>query len=246
MKSLLFALFTSLLYYHAFTQSNNATISEEFKQLSAESHTKAGTTGYEGITTFKDDNITGNQFFYPGWVKGSVTSTDNKTIESDNYLFLFDKVRQTLFIKYNTVNAPNNNVLTADPDKLKAFKLITDKPHYFIKASNYDSSLNNEYLEVLVQNNNYTLLKLNSASFEKADDHDMLAMKNGNFSDAFVDHTAYYIYHNNKLEKVNLQQYSLRKTLKDEKAKVNDYFNTHPNDEMSEDLLVGLINYLNA
>lgn len=246
MNKLSLSLIASFLFFFGNAQNNNASISEEFKQLASESIPKPGTAGYENLTTFKDNMVSGDQFFYPGWVKGSVTATDNKTIASDNYLFLFDKVRQTLFIKYNTVNASNNNVLTADPDKLKAFTLITDKPHIFIKASDYDSSIKNDFLELLVQGTNYTLFKLNKASFEKADEHDMLAMKNGNFSDAFVDHTTYYIYHNNKLEKVNLQQYSLRKTLKDEKTKVNDYFNTHQNDEMSEDLLIGLVNYLNA
>lgn len=246
MKKLLSLLSISLFYFSVHAQNANATISEEFKQLSSETGANHATTGYENIQTFKNGDINGSQFFYPGWVKGSVTTTDNKAIESDNYLFLFDKVRQVLFIKYNTGDDNNNSVMTADNDKLKAFTLITDKPHSFISASAYDLTLKNDFFEVLVQDNNYTLLKLNKASFEKADEHDMLAMKNGDFSDAFVDHSTYYIYHNSKLEKINLQQYSIRKNLKDQKAKVDAYFDMHQNEEMSEGVLVNLINYLNT
>jgi hypothetical protein len=242
MKKIVHAALAAFFYLPVMAQSD-ANISQDFKQLSGE--TGRQQSGFENLQSY-NSGIKGNQFFYPGWTAGSVTTNDNKTIDSKDYVYLFDKVRQVLFITGSKTQVKTqDNVLTADPDKLKAFTLITDKPHYFIKASVYDSSLKSDFFEVLVESDNYTLLKLTTTTFQKADEHDMLAMKNGNFSDEFVDNIVYYIYHNSKLEKVNLKEYSLRKTLKEEKTKVDNYFNMHQNDEMSEDLLIDLINYLN-
>ena len=244
MKKIVYAALGAFFYLPLMAQSD-ADISQDFKQMSTEEIGKQQ-SGFENLQSY-NSGTKGTQFFYPGWAQGSVTTNDNKTIDSKDYLYLFDKVRQVLFITGSKTQVKTrDNVLTADPDKLKAFTLITDKLHYFIKASVYDSSLKNDFFEVLVESDNYTLLKLTTASFQKADEHDMLAMKNGDFSDEFVDNITYYIYHNNKLEKVNLTEYSLRKILKEEKTKVDNYFNMHQNDEMSEDLLIGLVNYLNA
>jgi hypothetical protein len=242
MKKIVYAALAAFFYLPVMAQSD-ASISQDFKQLSSE--TGRQQSGFENLQSYKS-GIKGNQFFYPGWTAGSVTTNDNKTIDSRDYVYLFDKVRQVLFITGSKTQVKTqDNVLTADPDKLKAFTLVTDKPHYFIKASVYDSGLKNDFFEVLIESDNYSLLKLTTTTLQKADEHDMLAMKNGNFSDEFVDNIVYYIYHNSKLEKVNLKEYSLRKTLKEEKTKVDNYLNMHQNDEMTEDLLIDLINYLN-
>jgi hypothetical protein len=243
MKKIVYPVLAAFFYLPVIAQTD-ANISEDFKQLSGEIGKQQ--SGFENLQSY-NSGTKGSQFFYPGWTEGSVTTNDNKTIDSKDYLYLFDKVRQVLFITSSKTQVnTQGNVLTADPDKLKAFTLITDKPHYFIKACVYDSGLKNDFFEVLIESDNYSLLKLTTSTFQKADEHDMLAMKNGNFSDEFVDNTTYYIYHNSKITKVNLTENSLRKALKEEKIKVDTYFNMHQNDEMSEDLLTGLINYLNT
>jgi hypothetical protein len=241
MKKIINLLSIAFLHFSLYSQTAAVGMNEEFKQLSGEvgSHVS---TGYEGIQTYKTDKINGNQFFYSSWTKGTVITSANETINNPNYLFLFDKVRQQLLIKDNS----SSDILIADPNKLQSFTIYTDQPNAFVNASIYDSSLSGNFFEVLAQNNKYALFKLVNTTFEKADEHDMLKMKNGEFSDEFVDHVSYYVFHNNQLKKVNLQQFSIRKSLKDDNAKVNAYFDAHQNDEIDESFLIGLINDLNS
>jgi len=227
------------------SQTATVGMGQEFKQLSGEIGIRQ--SGFEGIQTYSNPTVKGSQFFYPGWSKGSVTTNDNQLI-SDNYVFVFDKVRQLLFIKEaDKVNSDDpNDVLIVDQSKVLLFTLNTDKPHNFAKATLYDSSLNGKFFEILIQNENYSLFKFTQTTFEKADKGDMVAVKNGDFSDAFVDHTTYYIYHNHQLQKVGLHENNIRKVLSDDKSKVNDYFNLHTSDgEINEDFLVGLVSSLN-
>src|ERR1700738_1136893 len=54
-------------------------------------------SGFVGIQTYSSGEVRGSQFFYPTWAPGSINT--GYKINSDKYLFLFDKVRQEVFIK---------------------------------------------------------------------------------------------------------------------------------------------------
>lgn len=244
LKNLGLSLSICLSSITVFSQATTVGMGQEFKQLSGEIGTNIG---YEGIQTYSSNIVKGSQFFYPGWENGSVTTTDNQII-NNNYLFLFDKVRQLLFIKEVAKESSEDprDILAVDQSKVFLFTLNTDKPHNFVKAALYDSSLAGKFFEILIQNENYSLFKLTETKFQKADKQDMVAVKNGELSDAFVDHNSYYVYHNHQLQKVVLRENSIRKILKDDKTKVNDYFNVNQsNEEINEDFLVGLVNALN-
>ncbi len=74
----------------------------------------------------------------------------------------------------------------------------------------------------------------------------MEKVKQGEFNDKFTDHITYYIYPNNKCEKITLKENSLRKILKDQQNKIENFFNLHQNDETNEQLLIHLIDYVNS
>ena len=84
------------------------------------------------------------------------------------------------------------------------------------------------------------------ATFEKANPNDIEKVRQGIFEDAFVDHITYYIYHNNKLQKIALNENSIRRAFKDQQSVVDDFFGTHENDEITEDLLINLISQLKS
>ncbi|MGI8952868.1 MAG: hypothetical protein ACR2FN_14940 [Chitinophagaceae bacterium] len=264
MKKIASSLIFIFVSVSAFSQIVSASMGEEFKQLAATSTTWGNReTGFGAIQTYSSGEVKGSQFFYPNWAPGSVTTVHNEVI-SNNYLFIYDKVRQQLFIKEKTNDPalasyqatkgtanfakPKNTdiVVVADKNQISSFTINTDKPHVFIQAAIYDPSLNGNFFEVLVQSPNYSLFKLVQTTFEKADMGDMLKVKNGDFADEFVDHVTYYIYHNNKLQKINFKEYSLRKALKDQAQKVDDYLDMHQNQEMNEELLIDLINQINS
>lgn len=247
-----------LLPFFAFCQATDMSIQNDFKEMSSYGRIQ---TGYEGIQTYSSGNVKGSQFFNEGWCTGSVTTVSNETIS--NYLFMYDKMNQQLYIKQKDANADSTSyqltrgtqsfirpektdvIVIAQKEQIVSFTINTDKPHVFIQAATFDSSLKGNFLEVLIQSNNYSLFKLTKTAFEKFDSHDMIKMKNGDFADEFVDHIDYFIYHNNRLEKVKLNENSIRKVLKDQRDKLDNFFDQHANDEVDEQLLVSLINDLN-
>jgi hypothetical protein len=239
MKKNLFAIpFCCFLYFHSFSQISSVGMGQEFKSI-----TQYGSrqSGFEGLQTYSSHNVDGSQFFTDSWSTGSITS-QNKQVFSDSYLFLYDKVRQELFVKQKDSNV----VVLIDKNQIFSFTINTDKPHLFQHAQIYDLNNTVDFFEMLSQNNNYTLLKLNKASFEKANPNDMEKVRGGVFEDAFVDHITYYLYHNNKLQKITLNESSIRKALKDQQSAVNDFFNVHEDEEVTEELLVSLISHLKS
>ena len=237
MKKIFFILPVYCLFcLPSLSQVSSVGMSNEFKSI-----TQYGSrqTGFEGLQTYSSHNVNGSQFFNDTWSTGSVTS-QSKQVFSDGYLFLYDKVRQQLFVKQKD----SDLIVLVDRQQINSFTLNTDKPHLFQAASMYDPNNKNDFFEMLTQTSNYTLLKLNKATFEKANRNDMEQVRQGIFEDAFVDHNAYYLYHNNKLLKMQLNENSIRKALKDHKPEVNNFFNLHVDDEIDENLLINLINQL--
>ena len=214
-------------------EKNNLSVSTDFKEMS--SLGKMQTWG--AIQTYKSGAVTGSQF-YSNWSAGTVTTANNEVVS--NYSLLYDKVRQELFIRAKD----STQIVLADKKQLKSFSLMLDKPHQFVKASTYDPKQADNFFEVLVPGN-YTLLKLTKTNFEKADYNDMLKVKQGDMSDAFVDNVTYYIYHSGTLEKTGLKEKAILKSLPDQAAKVENYLTQHDNEEFTEQLLIGLVSSLN-
>jgi hypothetical protein len=219
-------------------QVTSAGMGTEFKEISGFGRTQSG---FEGLQTYKSGSVIGSQFFNDSWTSGSVTGSNRETI-SINYLFLYDKVRQDLYIRPKDTNL----IILADKNQVVSFVINTDKPHLFNNASIYDPNQKGNFFEMLVENDNYTFLKLTQATFKKADPNDMEKVKNGEFQDEFVDHVTYYLYHNNKAEKIKLNEPALRKAFKEQQAKVDDFFSTNSNSEVNEQLAINLVNTINS
>ena len=196
----------------------------------------------DAFQSYKTGTVTGTQFYNTTWTEGTVTTTRNETIS--NYLLLYDKVRQELFIRPKDTNL----VIQADKSQVKAFTLTMDKPHQFVPAATYDNTLTNNFFEELVPpatGKMYALFKLTKTAFEKADYADMLKVKNGEANDAFVDNVTYYVFHNGALTKITLKEKAVRKALPVEAKKVDAFFTLHNGDDLNESLLVKLVDALN-
>jgi hypothetical protein len=198
-------------------------------------------TGAEGLRTHSS-GVKGSQFYFPSWSKGSLI-TNSKAELGDKYLYLFDKVRQELFIQVPDSNA----IFLMNKSEIHSFILKTDKPHTFEIASDFDPGRTTDFFEILVRNEKYTLLKSTKTTFVKFDPHDMMRVKNGDLDDAFVDEYTYYVTLNGgPLQAIPLKAGAIRKVLAAEKAKVTDYFNTNADEEVDEKFLVGLIGFINS
>jgi hypothetical protein len=193
----------------------------------------------DAFQSYKSGAATGSQFYNAGWVAGAVTTTNNETI--NNYLLLYDKVRQELFLRPKDTDF----VVQADKSQVKSFTITKDAAHQFVHAGAYDAALADDFFEVLTQGTNYSLFKLTKTRLEKADYSDMLKVKTGDMNDAFVDEVTYYVYHNNTLEKIALKANAARKVLSDQPVKVDAYLSEHKRESFNEAMLTGLVAALN-
>src|SRR5690349_11908472 len=144
MKKVFSILFASLFFhYYSHAQTSSIGMQNEFNSIT---HYGSRQTGFEGLQTYSTHNVNGSQFFNENWSTGSVTS-QNKEVFSEGYFFLYDKVRQQLFVKQKD----SNLVVLIDKNQISSFTVNTNKPHLFLPASVYDAGNKNDFFEVLVQ-----------------------------------------------------------------------------------------------
>ncbi|HVS96479.1 MAG TPA: hypothetical protein VHE54_08325 [Puia sp.] len=239
MKPALF-LFTSLLSCSiAYSQAANDEMAQDFKDVS-----KFGSrqSGFEGLQTYHSGNVEGSQFFSPNWTTGTVTTVTNQQF-GKNYLFLYDKVRQELFMKPKDSSV----VLLADKDLIGAFTLVTDKVHSFVPASAYDPSNAGNFFEVLVKDDKgYSLYKLIKTKFVKADERDMEKQAQGEVFDSFQDQITYYLIKDGRTKTVALRKNNILKVLTPVKSKASQYFDQNSDRNLDEGMLIGIIQYING
>jgi hypothetical protein len=241
MKSLVI-LPLAFLAIRAGAQEVNTSIgmSDELKQTAKMTNAQAGT---ESLQTYHTSVVNGTQFFANKWLKGSVLSVKNEKL-SENYLFAFDKVRQQLFLKFKD----SADVMVAKKDLIASFTLLSDRPHEFAPAEKYGLNKTGDFVEILVNDDKgYTLLKLVTTEFVKADPRDIEKQQKGDIYDAFVDNTTYYVIYNHSApQEVTLKEWNIKKNLKAGKDKVSQYFDQQSNSEVDEAFLVGLVQYING
>jgi hypothetical protein len=215
-------------------------MADEFKTIS-----KYGSrqSGFEGFQTYHSGHVEGNQFFNPNWSPGTVTTISNEQF-GKNYLFLYDKVRQELFLKWKD----SSIVLLADKNMITAFTLNTDRTHSFVTAGAYDPANKGNFFEVLVKSDKgYSLFKLTKTKFVKADERDIEKQKLGDIYDSFVDEITYYLVKDSVVKTVALRKNSVLKALSPPfKDKVSSFFSQHPENSVDELLLIGAIEFLNS
>jgi len=240
MKSLFIIPGALLFFSTAWSQVETAEMSADFKEMS-----KFGSraSGFEGYQTYSSGIVNGSQFFNPNWSPGTITTINNEKV-GKNYLFLFDKVRQELFMKWKDSSV----ILLADKNQISSFTLNTDKAHYFVAAGTYDPSNKGNYFEVLVSNEKgYTLLKLVKTKFVKADERDIEKQRLGDIYDSFQDQVTYYVSFNKGLpQPITLKEKNMLKVLTSVKDKVSGYFEQHPENTVDESFLVGVIESINS
>jgi hypothetical protein len=229
---------SSLLFLNTkiFSQIESAQIGGEFKQVMSN-------RGVNGIQTYRTGEVGGSQFLFPTWTSGSITTKSDK-IFSNGYSFLYDKVRQELFIKQD--GSPV--ILQAEKDQMNGFTLNSaDKTYNFVLASFYNAADKTNFYEVLENNSNgYSLLKLNKAKFVKADQTDMERMKDGDIYDKFVDDFSYYISYKNGLpEKIIPKDKKMEKAFPAAKQKIAAYFNENSNKAVDDNFLKGIVQSMN-
>lgn len=218
-----------------------------FKDIATFSKTGGKQLGYQGIQSYSNGVVRGSQFFYPLFANGSVTTTNNEVI-SNIYQFLFDKVRQELFIISKDDKRPQPEILLSDKTQIKSFMISTDKDHFFVPAHDYIPENKTDFYEVLTKADTaYTLLKFVKTNFVKLNTGDIEKMKRGDMYDEFVDKTTYYIsYKMGKPTPVTFKHKSILNAFPPAKKEIIDeYFRDHDQENENEQFLINIVDEMN-
>ena len=175
----------SFIYGAGQPATTSNAMSQEFIAL-----TKMGGGGVTAFQSYSSNQVDGSQFFLPDWHKGEVV-TNNKDVFNQGFQFVYDKVRQELFIRQKD----SALILTGNKEDIKFFKLKNAGNEYlFVNSAMYTDTKPVFFYQVLVSDSSrFTLLKYNKTKFVKADRTDMMKERDGNVYDAFVDENTYYI-----------------------------------------------------
>ncbi len=244
MKQYFLLLIGTSLCAVSFAQVSTEGLRDEFSQVSKYGTGNKTSSGYEGLHSFSNANTKGSQFYFPGWLPGSLISPTGETTATD-YLYLYDKVRQTLFIKPKASDA----VLEVSKDKIGGFTVTNnDSTHHFVHASLYNPENKTDFYEVVLKDDaGYTLLKSVKTKYVKFDPSDMVKVRNGDMADEFDDDVTYYVsYKDGAPQAIKLKDNSIKKALAQDKNKVNNYLSDNFSAERNESFLVGLIRSLNS
>ena len=223
-------------------QVTNVAMGQEFAELAA--HQGYASNGFSAYQNYTSGQINGSQFFLPGWSKGEVV-TIHKEVYNENLQFIYDKVRQELFVR----KKDSSLILLTNKDEIKSFTLKNDQNEQFnfVNSKFFIEDRPEVFYQLLVFDSaGISLLKYIKTTLEKADMRDMMKVKEGDVDDAFVDKNTYYIIKpKSLLTPVQLKTKSLRKSFEELGINVEAYLNIHPQGFIDEEYLIEMVKHLN-
>jgi hypothetical protein len=226
-----------LISSEAFSQAGLANVASKFGDFGQYGmHTM--TSGYS-INSFNSaENTKGRRYFFDEWVKGSVISSTGKEISNDEYFFNFDKVNNNLL-----VTKDKKEIIEVNKESIKEIH-FTEKgvEYHFTKEEKITPF---RFVEVLVKNDKLSVYKTINTHLVKANFTTNGLTESGNAYDEYVDAPTYFISIKDEFRPVSLKFRSMKSVLKEESKKVNDFYADHLNDEVDENYLINLVNYIN-
>jgi hypothetical protein len=137
------------------------------------------------------------------------------------------------------------NYIDIDREKVHSFALKNnDIGFVFTRVP----SISKDYLELLGQGPKYAALKSIKTKLVKANGESTGLTTVGSDYDEYVDTYVYYILDlkSNAAKQVELKKKSIKDAIEGDKDKVEKYFTDHKRDDINDNFVKGLINYLNS
>ncbi|HEY2349687.1 MAG TPA: hypothetical protein VGH64_11750 [Puia sp.] len=223
-------------------QVTNVSMGQEFAELAAhQGYASNGFSAYQGYTS---SQINGSQFFLPEWSSGEVITIHHE-IYSQDLQFMYDKVRQELFVR----KKDSAMVLLTNKDEVKSFKLKNDRGEEFtfLNSKFFDEERPEVFYQLLISDSaKLSLIKYIKTTLEKADTHDMMKVREGEINDAFVDKNTYYIVGSKgSMVPVQLKYKKLKESFAELGNNAEPYLKDHPQGVIDEDYLIAMVKELN-
>jgi hypothetical protein len=230
-----------LLSASAVYSQSNIAMGQEFAELAA--HKGLSGKGFAAFQSYKSSDVNGSPYFFPDWDAGEIVTTHNEVF-NDEFQFIYDKVRQELFIRQKD----SALVLLTNKDEVQSFSLKNgkDEPFHFVNSKLFTDEKPEVYYQVLVYDSTkLTLLKYIKTSYVNADMTDVIKINDGNIYDSYVDKFFYYIVQNGgPLQPVQLKSKSIKKVFGDLGIPYEKYMNTHFQ-PVDEDYLADMVKQSN-
>lgn len=195
-----------------------------------------------GLPTFliKEDTK-GSSYLFEKWVNGSVVGTNGVVYDSPKLLFNYNKMNQKLFMLLDS-----NRVMELSSADIAGFNLKDGGTEYHFERLKNSTDLN-FYQPVYKEEKGYSLYKLLTTKFKKADYQTNGIVESGNKFDEYVDEEKYFILTpKQELIKVDFKKKSIEKTLEAESVKVKSYFSQHKDQDVNEEFVTGLLQFINS
>src|SRR5215218_3084103 len=183
----------------------------------------------------------GNRYLYETWVDGSVTGVNGVVYNSPNYRYNYDKINKKLFMLLDTTT-----IVELSSEDIAGFNLKTDGQVSVFERLKNSTDLN-FYQAVYKNDKGYSLYKLLTTKFKKADYQTNGIIESGNKYDEYIDEQVYFVLSpKQELIKISFKKKNIEKVLENESTKVSTFFNQHKNETLDENLVKELLRYLNG
>ena len=189
-----------------------------------------------------EENTKGTRFLFDTWVTGdSVTNTQGNYINTESFLFNFDKLSGNVLVTQDKIN-----IMSVAPDGISSFILQeNDKPYNFEHVNKIDPS--GFFLALVKSESGYSLYKLFKTKFTEANYRSDGVVQSGSQENEYKDESQYYIISPGAAaaKPITFKPKVIKAALEEKKDKTDTYFQKHKNDAVDENFLVQLIAYLN-
>lgn len=243
MKKYLAVFFLFILYaIKTFSQNTiqQQTVQNDFVNfLNAES---APTYTGSYLTTFSyKDATVGSRYLFNKWVSGKVFITDTNSINTEGFVFNYDKISKKLL-----ATKDGQKIIEVNGSAIQSFSLATVEE--VLDFEKVPLLSDREFFVRLVKDSaKYSLYKSIKTKFQKADYRTNGIIESGNNYDSFTDHYEYFIVFpmGKEYKKVELKRKSIKIALSDEGKKIKQFFSKDEEGIINENFLIRLIDFLN-
>lgn len=184
--------------------------------------------------------LLGSPFLLAAYKPGLVVTVLDSVIDKPDYRYNYDKMSGNFLLKRN-----HEPPIAVYREQIKYFCLKTKTEGYIFERVSLINP--NEFYQVLYKGPKYSGYKMYKSKFIPAGQTTNGYLTEGNNYDEYMDIITFYLLDQRTGEAVifEITKKSLRKVLSSESATVEQYFKDHKGDEMSESLLVQLLEKIN-
>jgi len=222
------------------TQVSGASVETSFQNYIRSSSGSVNTGTVLPNFLIKQDTK-GNRYLYENWVEGSVTGVNGVVYNPPKYRYNYDKINRKLFMLLDTTT-----IVELSSEDIAGFSLKTNGQVMVFERLKNSTDLN-FYQAVYKNDKGYSLYKLLTTKFKKADFQTNGIIESGNKFDEYIDDQAYFILSpKQELIKISFKKKNIEKVLDNESSKVDTFFSQHKNEVLDENFVKELLRYLNA